>query len=111
MLPQTLQRAIGPAVSLLRQLAQCLRRFRPTDGSFFITDLIAKLSNLQRQVLVFGEGVGAKAATLLDQFPAPRAHGAWHDRDAIQAGKCAPVHVLRGDVLQSLPTRDDVDAE
>src|SRR6266404_4302062 len=110
MLPQTLQRAKGPPVSLLRQLAQRLRRFGPTDGRLFITDLITELANLQSQILIFSQRVGAKTTALFYQFSSPRADRAGHDGDAIHAGKRTPVHVLRGDVFQSLPASNYVDA-
>ena len=110
MLPKTLQRAVRPAKSLLRQHAQSLRGFRPADRLFFIADLVAALANLHRQVLIFRQCALAKAAALFNQLPSPRPNCAGHNGDAVQARERAPIHILRSNVLQRLPARDDVDA-
>src|SRR5207237_1450216 len=107
MLPQTLQRSIGPAESLLRQHAQSMRRFGPPDRGFFVPDPVTTLANLQREILIFGERVIAETAALFDQFSSPRADCARHHRDAVQARERAPIHVLRRDVLKRLPARYD----
>src|SRR5262249_45234675 len=92
--PEALQRAIRPAKSLLRQHAQGLRRFGPADCGFFVSNLVATLAYLQREILIFGERVRAEAAAFENQFPSPGTDGARYDSDAVQAGKGATIHVL-----------------
>src|SRR6266404_8960894 len=106
MFPETLQSSITPAEPLARQHLQSSGRFRPGDRSFFVPDLVSEFAYLQRKVLIFGQGVWAKSAATFDQLAPPRADCAGHDRDAVKAGKRAPIHVLRSDVFQRLPTRD-----
>src|SRR5262249_49494102 len=94
MFPETLQRTVRPAKSLLRQHAQSLRRFCPADRLLFVADPVAALANLHGQILIFSQRVLAKAAALFDQFPSPRPDRARHDRNAVQTRERAPIHVL-----------------
>src|SRR6266850_1113877 len=87
---------------------QPIGSFSPGDRIFFVTDLMAHATNAQGEVLIFSQRIGLKATCLLDQITSPRAHCARYHRDAIQARKGAPIHVLRRDVLESLPARHDV---
>src|SRR5262245_12636344 len=110
MLPEALQGTVGPSESLLCQHPQGLRRFGPADRRLFIANLVPELTYLERKILILGECVGAEATTFFNQLSSPRADCARYHRDAIQAGKRAAVHILRGDVLQGLPACNDVDA-
>src|SRR5262245_38930578 len=110
MLPHTLQCAERPAESLLSQAFQRLRRLGPRDGVLFVGDLIAYPSRLEREVLIFGQRVGSETARAFEQFAAPCAHRAGHDRDAVQGGERAPVEILRDYVFERLPASDEVDA-
>src|SRR5712692_7901334 len=110
MLPKTLQSPIAPAEPLPREHLQSSGRFGPADRAFFVADLVAEFAYPQREILILSQGVRAKSIATLDQLAPPGADCARHDGDAVEAGKRATIHVLRGDVFQRLPTGHDVDA-
>src|SRR5690348_18235151 len=99
MLPRALQRAERPAEALLRERAHGVRRLGVTDRTVGIRDGVSLAPNGERQVLILGERVVAEAADLLDEIASPCAHGAGHDRDAIEEREGAAVEVLARDVL------------
>ena len=61
-LPQALQRAVRPAEALLGEAANGRGRFRPGDRPNCRSAPIALLLHADRQILIFGQRVGAESA-------------------------------------------------
>src|SRR2546423_3462489 len=110
MLPKTLQSSVCPAKSLTRQHSKFIRRLSPTDRALFVTYLVSKLPNAQRQILILCKRIRIEATAFFNQLATPCSDGARDDSNAIQARKRASIHVLRSNVFERLPPRDNVDA-
>src|SRR5215510_10144432 len=110
MFPHALKRPIGPTESLFSKRLQSIGCFSPRDCVFFISDLLAKSSDLQRQILIFRQRIRREAPSLFQEVPAPGATCAGNDSYAIQTGERSAVHVLRRDVLKCLPSRNYVES-
>src|SRR2546423_1280840 len=109
MLPKTLQSSVCPAKSLTRQHSEFVRCLSPTDRALFVTYLVSKLPNAQCQILILRKRIRIEPTAFFNQLATPCSDGARDDSNAIQARKRASIHVLRSDVFERLPPRDNVD--
>ena len=109
-LPHALDGAKGPAEALPGELAEALRRFGPGDRALVVGTRQPAALDRDGQVLVLGERVGRIAADIDDRLLTPGADSAGHDGHRSQPSEGAPLEILRGDIFQRLPSRDDVDA-
>src|SRR5262249_36694006 len=106
MFPERLQGAEGPAKTLANQGAGGVRSLGPGDGALFVGDAPAKTPNGNGKVRIFGNRVGGNATTGFNSLLAPGAERAGYDRDAVQQIEGALLHVLAGDVFESLPASE-----
>ncbi len=95
---------------LTDQDAGRFRSFGPRDGFLFVIDVPAEAADSDGEVGVFGHGVCGDAASVFDGFFAPRAQSAGDDGDAVKQIEGTLLHILAGDVFESLPAGEPAGA-
>ncbi len=107
MLPETLERAEGPAETLAHEGAHAFGGFSPCESAGGILDDVAALVEAEGEVGILGEGIEAKAAGIVEGLAADGADGAGDDGDAIPLGVSAAVEIEAADVFEGLAAGDE----
>ena len=105
-LPKGLQRAKSPAESLANEHARRVGSFSPGDGFLVIADAPAQAADGDGEIRVLSNGVRGDSPCGVNGALAPSAQRAGNDGDAVQQIESALLHVLAGDVFESLPASE-----
>ncbi len=106
-LAQRLENPPAPAVALLDEGQELLRRLRAGDGVDLIDDLPSVREQAEGQVAVFREGVVGVHPGLLHRLAPEEAERTRHDSHAAEEPENAPHEVLADDVFERLEIGKD----
>src|SRR5438045_2440736 len=103
MFPDGLQDSERPAEALPHQSASIHGSFSEGKSTVLVNHFESLLQKIHGKVSIFRDSVGMISAGTSHCRNTPGSHGARHNRDSAKQVEGAPLEVLAGDVLESLP--------
>ena len=107
MLPNRLERAVGPAETLLQEAAQRIRSLGKGHGLLVVVHDVAVPQQPQGEIRIFRQGVIGEAAELRNGLPPPRANRPGHNTNSVQLTHGAAVEIQAHDIFERLSLADE----